>query len=206
MATSEKAIMTKEEERGRSKDCREIFTKIISRQIEALMFHDKMSDLYSFLGLSGFKRMHEYQYFAENAEFKETKKYFMKHHNMLLEENQIEVKKYIPSDWFNYDRFDVTSQVKRQYTEKTFEEYKNWEKQTKWLYESLYQELMQAGAVEDARFVEDLICGVSCELKCLEKICIKLKSVDFNMMYIYEIQSDIHEKYKKKMKHISVEW
>ena len=206
MATNEKVVMTKEEEKGRSKDCREIFTKIISRQIEALMFHDKMSDLYSFLGLSGFKRMHEYQYFAESAEFKETKKYFMKHHNMLLEENQIEAKKYIPSDWLNYDRFDVTPQIKRQYTEKTFEEYKNWEKQTKWLYESLYQELMQAGAVEDAWFVEDLICDVSCELKCLEKICIKLKSTDFNMMYIYEIQSDIHEKYKKKMKHISVEW
>lgn len=57
-------------------------------------------------------------------------------------------------------------------------------------------------SVADAEFVSCLICDVSHELECLEKIYIKLKATDFNMMYIFEIQHDIHEKYKKKMKHI----
>lgn len=197
-----KMSMSKEEAKGRSKDCREIFQRITNRQIEALMFHDKMSDMYNFLGLSGFKRMHECQYFSESAEFKKTKKYFMTNHNMLLEETDVQAKQYIPQDWFNYDKFDVSAQIKRQYTEKTFEEYRNWERETKWIYETAYQELMQLGVVSDAEFVSCLICDVSHELECLEKIYIKLKAIDFNMMYISEMQYDIHEKYKKKMKHI----
>ena len=40
--------------------CEEIFQTINDRQIQALMFHDEMSDLYDFLGLYGFKRWHLY--------------------------------------------------------------------------------------------------------------------------------------------------
>ena len=95
-SNTNKMSMSKEEAKGRSKDCREIFQRITNRQIEALMFHDKMSDMYNFLGLSGFKRMHECQYFSESAEFKKTKKYFMTNHNMLLEEADVQAKQYIP--------------------------------------------------------------------------------------------------------------
>lgn len=38
--------------------CTEIFQEVGKRQVKALMFHDKMKDLYDFLGLAGFKRWH----------------------------------------------------------------------------------------------------------------------------------------------------
>ena len=64
--------------------CKELFEKIVNRQIAALMFHDKMADLYDFLGLYGFKRVHEYQYLSESIAFRGVKRYFINHHNMLL--------------------------------------------------------------------------------------------------------------------------
>lgn len=42
------------------KNCKDVFSVINTRQITALMFHDEMADLFDFLGLRGFKRMHEY--------------------------------------------------------------------------------------------------------------------------------------------------
>ena len=63
-------------------NCKAIFEKVINRQISALMFHDEMADMYDFLGLSGFKRLHEYQYFCESAEYKAIKRYFLNHHNI----------------------------------------------------------------------------------------------------------------------------
>lgn len=35
--------------------CKELFEKIVNRQIAALMFHDKMADLYDFLAYTGSK-------------------------------------------------------------------------------------------------------------------------------------------------------
>ena len=36
-----------------------IFSEINARMIAALMFHDQMSDYFDFLGMKGYKRLHE---------------------------------------------------------------------------------------------------------------------------------------------------
>ena len=55
------------------KSCKDVYALINNRQTVALMFHDEMADLFDFLGLRGFKRMHEYQYMAESVEHRKTK-------------------------------------------------------------------------------------------------------------------------------------
>lgn len=186
-------------------NCKSIFEKIITRQISALMFHDEMADLYDFLGLAGFKRLHEYQYFCESAEYKSLKRYFLNHHNMLLSIDEPVKKEYIPNDWKNYSRFDVNSQLRRQYVEKTMIEYWEWEKETKCCLECWAKELLDMGMVADFEIVGKLVSDVDKELKCLERLVLKLKAVDFDPAYIVESQPEIHEKYKKKTKHLGID-
>ena len=84
--------------------CYEAYKRVNQRQVTALMFHDQMADLFDFLGLMGFKRMHEYQYFTEAAEHRGTKRYFINHHNRLLPEDGVEELEVIPDTWYRYSR------------------------------------------------------------------------------------------------------
>lgn len=184
--------------------CKELFEKIVNRQIAALMFHDKMADLYDFLGLYGFKRVHEYQYLSESTAFRGVKRYFINHHNMLLSDSDIHPEKVIPADWIGHTRYDVNVQIRRQYVQKSIEDYCEWEKDTKHCFECVAKELLDMGLTADFSMVQKLIEEVDEELKKSERLYIKLCAVDFNSTYIMEIQPEIHEKYKKKIKHIGI--
>ena len=62
----------------------------------------------------------------------------------------------------------------------------------------------QDAYMQDAMFVECLVEDVSEELKTVECMINDLISTGYDMVYITEIQSEIHDKYKKKMKGIEV--
>lgn len=176
--------------------CEEIFRTINDRQIQALMFHDGMSDFYDFLGLYGFKRWHYHQYKSESKEHKHTKHYFMKLHNKLIQENPTPIAPVIPTDWFKYTRMDVTSQIKKQYTESSFKRYKEWEEETKALYVDCAKALYDMGNICDYSYVLKLIEDVKSELVCIYKYMVCMKSVDYDMNYVMDIQDKIHRKYK----------
>ena len=114
-------------------------------------------------------------------------------------------KEYIPKDWINYSRFDVNSQLRRQYVEKSMAEYCDWEKETKCCLECWAKELLDMGMVADFEIVGKLVSDVGKELKCLERLVLKLKAVDFDPVYIVEAQPEIHKKYKKKTKHLGID-
>jgi hypothetical protein len=48
-----------------------------------------------------------------------------------------------------------------------------------------------------------LACDVSCELKKLDRLKLKLSSVDYDGIYIEEMQDELHDKYKKKMRKLA---
>lgn len=73
------------------------------------------------------------------------------------------------------------------------------------MYEKYAQKLREIGSVADAIFVEKLVEDVSAELKTVEQMISDLISTGYDMVYITENQSEIHEKYKKKLKGIEVE-
>ena len=49
-------------------DADAIFSEINSRFVAAIMMHGQMADYFDFLGLKGYKRIHEYQHIAESLE------------------------------------------------------------------------------------------------------------------------------------------
>lgn len=186
------------------KDCTEVYKIVNARQITALMFHDDMADLFDFLGLRGFKRIHEYQYLAESAEHRALKRYYINHHGKLLPESNLAPVSVIPSDWVQYNRMDVTPAVRKQYTQRAMEQYLEWEAETKALYCKMAAYLMDWQKVADFDKINCLIKDVDTELKYLERLCLELKSVDYDPAYISMLQDKYHEKYKEKCKEIGV--
>lgn len=187
------------------KDCKDVFSVINTRQITALMFHDEMADLFDFLCLRGFKRMHEYQYLAESAEHRTLKRYYLNHHGMLLPDEEIDPVDVIPDDWYQYTRMDVTPAVRKQAVQKALEQYKEWECGTKALYEKCAAYLMAWQKISDFNKVNELVKDVDMELKYLERLCIELKAVEYDCAYIEMLQDKYHEEYKEKSKNIGVD-
>lgn len=183
----------------------EIFSEINNRFIGAIMMHGQFADYFDFLGLRGYKRLHEYQHLAESMERRKVCRYFINYHNALIKEDFSGEVNIIPDAWYTAKRLSVGKSTKQKAVEDGFIEYHNWESETKSIYEKYSQKLREAGAVADAIFVEELVEDVSAELQTVERMISDLISTGYDMVYITELQSEIHEKYKKKLKGIEVE-
>lgn len=178
------------------KDCKDIYGAINSRQVLALMFHNESADLYGFMGLEGFKCMHEYQYLSESAEHREIKSYYLSKHDKILPEGEglkpIEV---VPDDWLQYTRMDVTPNVRKQHIERAMNQYLKWESDTLEMYNECARYLMEWGKAADFFKMKHLIHDVSKELSCLKSLYLKIKASDYSLEYIVSIQDELAEKY-----------
>lgn len=183
----------------------EIFSEINNRFIGAIMMHGQFADYFDFLGLRGYKHLHEYQHLAESIERRKVCRYYINHHNALIKEDFSGEVNIIPDAWYTAKRLSVGKSTKQKAVEDGFLEYHNWESETKSVYEKYAQKLRETGAVADAIFAEKLVEDVSAELKTVEQMISDLISTGYDMVYITENQSEIQEKYKKKLKGIEVE-
>ena len=176
-----------------------IFSEINARMIAALMFHDQMSDYFDFLGMKGYKRLHEYQYFAESLERKKLNQYYINHHNKLIPDTYSGQVAMIPENWKTANRISVGKSTKQKGIEDGFNQYHEWESETKSLYEHYASKLREMGSVADDIMVEKLVEDVNSELKKLERIIVDLISSGYDMVYITESQQCLHDTYKKKL-------
>ncbi len=178
------------------------FSEINARMIAALMFHDQMADYFDFLGMKGYKKLHEYQYFAESLERKKLNQYYINHHNKLIPDIYSGQVTMIPENWQTANRISVGKSTKQKGIEDGFNQYHEWESETKNLYEHYSSRLREMGAVADAIIMEKLVEDVNSELKKLERIIVDLISSGYDMVYITESQQRIHDKYKAKLHEI----
>lgn len=178
----------------------EIYNEINSRQIVALMFHRQMADYFDFLGLRGYKRLHEYQYLCESKENLSLSRYYINHHGKILSDNVRGEVKMIPATWVNANRISVGKSTKQKAVEDGFNAYHSWETETKAVYEKYAEKLRESGYESDAIFVDRFVEDVDKELKNVEHIVIDLISTGYDMIYIVESQKELHDKYKKMVK------
>lgn len=183
----------------------EIFSQINDRQIKALMFHNQMADYFDFLGLNGFKRVHEYQYFAESVAMRGIHRYVINHTNRLLLNNNTVNPNAIPATWNNYCRFDVDAGTRKSAVKEAFQKYYDWEYETLHFYECKFKELSELGCIAYTNKVMELIKDTDKELKHIARSIIKYKAADWDMTLIEEEQDAIHEHYKEKTKNLGID-
>ena len=183
----------------------EIFSKLSAHTIRGMMIHEGMANYYDFLGLHGFKRLHEYHYLCETLMNRKVQRFYINKYNKLIPESAVDSSSVIPESWFKVTRQAVDKSTKRAAVESGMKEWVNWEKETCELYSKMYMELEAKGEIPAAQFLCDMIKAVSKELKKAERMHLKFESTDYDMTYIVESQHWMHEKFKKKAKEIRYE-
>jgi len=178
--------------------CQEIITEILTRQMINIKMHNQLAVCFDYLNLQGYKRMHEYNYLKEVLSNRKTERYFVNHTNYLAIPKETAVKSMIPDGWEKYSRFDVTSSIKQKAVKDSFERYREWEAETKKVFSKYAEELRSLGELDIAEHVECLVKKVSKELYKLDRKIIELETVGYDMIYITQIQCDVHKRYKKK--------
>ena len=178
----------------------DVFAEINARLIAALMMHDQMADYFDFLGLSGYKRLHLYQYFAESKERRDVAHYYINHHGKLIPDRFEGNVQMIPESWRSANRMSVGKSTKQKAVEDGFSVYLGWEQATKDVYQKYATALREQGYVADAIFVDRLVEDVDNELERLERIITDLITSGYDPVYILESQKELHDKYKKKMR------
>ena len=164
------------------------------------MIHDQMSSYYDFLNLCGYQKCHEYHYWCESASYLKLKHHYFKYHSKLIKEKQIDNPNAIPKSWYNYEREDVDVSTKRNGVKAGLEKWIDWEKETKDLYEKMYKELIMLNEINDAKFIEKLICDVTHEWAQAKEEYLNIKAVDFDIEYVLMEQCEKEKIFKEKMK------
>ena len=180
------------------KDCREVYGIINARQVTALMFHSEMADMFGFLGLEGFKCLHEYQFLAESAGHRTTKSCYLCHHDKILSDDEVKGIDIVPDEWMSYTGMDVTPSVRRQHVEKSMNQYLRWERDTKDIYCHCAAYLLEWHKIDDFNRVKHLVKEVSKELAKLKELCLRLRASDYSLDYIVSIQKELCCEYKCK--------
>ena len=177
----------------------EIYSKLSSHMIRGIMVHEQVMNYYNFLGLCGYKKCHEYHYLHETLMHNRLCNYFVNHHNMLIPDEKIENPNAIPESWFKYTRQDVDGATKKNAVKNGLTMWVDWERETKDLYEQMYQELMNIGEIASALFIKCYVCDVDKELKKAEKYQLMKEAVNYDIGHIISEQKHKHEKYKRKI-------
>lgn len=180
---------------------KEIFTEARATMIEGMMIHEQLANYYDFLGMKGYKRMHEYQFVKESMMLRKLSRYYINHVGGLIPDKQVDDPKAIPDDWYNHIRDDVTMDVKKSAVRTAMTKWVAWEKKVKELMESAHKDLVMEGKAS-AMKIEKFLRDVDKELKCAHRKMLDLQSVDFDMVYIMSMQDEIHDKYKNKIKEV----
>lgn len=200
MHQKEPNIFKNEQNYRKFNDPDEVFECIIQHLTKGVKFHDKMMDLYGFMGLYGFKKMHEYQYLCESMERRQVKCYVLDNMNLLVKDKCDEKGlEFIPQAWYTMARGDITSDDKKRYVGPSFKGYEQWEEETKELLSYCANELMYMGQMADFNEVMEMVEDVNEEIQHLEKLILKLQSVDYDMQYVLDMQEEMEQKYQKKI-------
>ena len=180
----------------------EIFSEISAHMIEGLMTHSQLSDYFAFIGLDGYQMCHKYHYFEENNNYKQLSDYYLHHYNKIIIEKPFKNPSIIPEDWYQYNRQDVNIQTRKAAIQAGMARWIEWEKDTKNLYEMLYQELISLNAISAALEIDKYIKDVDNELSEACQKQLELASIDYNISDIIQEQPEYKKKYKKKLKEI----
>ena len=178
----------------------EIFSKLSTQMLIGFMTHEDLSKYFDFLNLKGYKRMEEYHAKEEMKGYKKLHHYYISRYNKLIPETKFEAPEIIPAKWYEHTKQDVDINTKRTSVKEAFKKWVKWESDTLKLYQKMYSELVAHGEIETSLKIGKYIKNVSEELKRAQSMLINLESVDFAMDCILDVQQQLHDEFKEKVK------
>lgn len=175
---------------------------INNHYVTAIAFHREMADSNWFMSFPGFALLHEYQHIDESISQRKVKKWIIDNHYVGIYDkldggpDDNEFRKF--SD--GKSRFSITASDKWTFLQESWNDYRNWEKSSFELYQSISKELFDNGNSADAIFVNDLIKDVSIEFSELVDILLAMQGMEWDVPTITSMQPELRNKYQSKIK------
>ena len=161
-----------------------VFAEVNNRLLSGMMFHDEMYRLYLFLRLYSFAKEHRDHYKHESSAYQKLNKYFITHRNKFIKDRKINAEQYIPVEWFNKARQDLSPEDIRNATIFTMKLWVDWEKETKEIYTNAYNSLIKYGYAAEAEYILRLVKDVDGELSEAEGLELKLRGMRYDPIEI----------------------
>lgn len=177
----------------------DVYGEVSDKLVEGMMLHSDHADLFDFLGLKGFKRLHEYGYLHDTGNYRMIHRYAINHLGMIPPQGRQERPTSLDA-YMGRDRMDVAEGERRESVEGSITAWVMWERETKAAYQRAWETLTRIGEVAAARPIEKLIKDVDRELKKAERLHIRIKATGYDMGHIMEMQGDMHDKYREKIR------
>lgn len=173
-----------------------MFKKLVTHQTEALMFHSEMIEYFTFLGLKGFKRLHEYQYYDESIGRNNLIESYINEFRELIDKpNQINKLNVIPSNLYGVKNTSNISLALN--VENAWKKYIDWEEGTKKLYTEICVSLLNKGELTKYYLVSEYLKDVQEEL--IEVYDIQSKLANTSVDAILDLDKELFEIYNEKM-------
>lgn len=183
----------------------QLYSVLESHMVEGIMFHNDMSDYFNFIGLHGFKRIHEYQFYEENKNRRLLCRNVLDMHNKLIPHNEeLKTKENIPKEWYSYTRMDIDDNILPKLVKSGWKTYKEWEEETKQLYQDIACLFYEKGMPIDSDIVLCYAKDAQEELKEIYRMCEKLNMIGYDVVGISDMQEQIHDCYKNKLKQLKL--
>lgn len=167
------------------------YAAISTHMLEGLMVHNKLMEVFYFLGLNGYGDFHKKQYLSESKNYAKLAKYYITHHQSLIPVNRVTDPIVPPYDYVSSARVsDLTPDSIRNLIADSFETWVKWESSTKYLLNEQVSELIKMGANADAEFITGFLTDVDDELAEATRIWRALRNTNYDMSYIMDDQKE----------------
>lgn len=171
----------------------DIFSKMATHMVEGLMIHDQLSQVFCYLNLYGYEKIHLHQYKDESDSYKDIARYYILNQDCPVRLGRVNDPGILNQSWFATKRSDVRPSSLKQIVGDCFKRWVDWESDTKALYQTLYTEAMSIGEVSAAAKILDYVVEVSEELIKAKDILLRLESTDFDLVAIYDEQTSVYD-------------
>lgn len=176
----------------------DVFAQISTRQIVALMLHDQLADYFGFLGLAGYRALHEHRYREESAGMRATHRYYLSRYQRLIPAGRPEDPAVLPSGWSGRERSEVDASTRRKAVREGFHRWVEWERGTCQLLAQSVGQLSELGEVAAADEVRRMLRDTDQELADAREMLLELEAVDYDLSVIVPAQEAMAEKYAEK--------
>lgn len=176
----------------------EIFASLSARAVEGMMYHDQMSRYYGFLGLFGYRAMHDYHYQEETDGYRKLNAYYSDHYCKLMPDRRVVDPKKIPEGWFPHIRRDVDLSTKKKAIQTGAEGWVEWESETRSIYTKAAKDLLELGEMASFAEIMEYVRDVDNELSDARNELLTLESTGYDLSFVMDRQSVLQAEFSNK--------
>lgn len=171
----------------------EIFKKLSNRMVGAMMIHTQLTELFMFIDLTADAKRQKKQLHEESDGLLNLEKYVAQHHGVLITANNPPQVDILNLNILKKPNLELSPDDKKSLIQYGMNEWINWEKDSKVLYEDSYRNLLEISEIATADFVLRYVKDVDKELRDAELLYRVRDAIDWDLATIYDEQARLEK-------------